>query len=58
MTLIATYWLSFELVESPDRLDEDAALARGVFHVMALAAPYLAPRERALVESLADRYRS
>ena len=58
MTLIATYWLSFELVESPEHLADDAALARGAYHVMALAGPYLAPRERARLDRLAERYRT
>jgi AcrR family transcriptional regulator len=58
MTLIATYWLSFEYVRNPRNWDDGAALVRGAYHVMALAAPYLAPRERALLDHLADRYRN
>ena len=56
MTLIASYWLSFEYAQRP-RAELDAnALARGAAHVMALAAPYLAPRERALFDQLTQRY--
>ena len=56
MTLIASYWLSFEYAQHP-RAELDAnALARGAAHVMALAAPYLAPRERALFDQLTQRY--
>lgn len=58
MTLIATYWLSFELVRDPDGRHEGAALGRGAYHVMALAGPYLAPRDRALLDNLAERYKS
>jgi AcrR family transcriptional regulator len=58
MTLIATYWLSFDYVRRPRAEDDGAALARGAYQVMALAAPYLAPRERALLDHLAERYRT
>ena len=58
MTLIATYWLSFEFVRDPKGWSDGAALARGAYQVMALAAPYLAPHERALLDHLAERYRS
>ncbi|MBK8455899.1 MAG: TetR/AcrR family transcriptional regulator [Phyllobacteriaceae bacterium] len=57
MTLIATYWLSFEFVRNPRAGDDGAALARGAYQVMALAAPYLAPAERALLDHLAERYK-
>jgi len=56
MVVVATYWLSFEYVRDPRHLDESAALARGVFHVMALAAPFLKGRARQLFEDLAKRY--
>jgi len=58
MTLIATYWLSFDQVRNPHTWDDGRALARGAYQVMALAAPYLAPRERALLDHLAERYRT
>lgn len=56
MVVVATYWLSFEYVRDPRHLDESVALARGVFHVMALAAPFLRGRARQLFDELALRY--
>ena len=58
MTVIASYWLSFETARDPRAVQDDAVLARGAFHVMSLAAPCLAPRERALFDHLALRYLS
>lgn len=56
MTLIGTYWLSFDFVRNP-RADQDGrTLARGAWQVMALTAPYLAPADRALLDHLAGRY--
>ncbi|HNH35564.1 MAG TPA: TetR/AcrR family transcriptional regulator [Rhodocyclaceae bacterium] len=56
MTVIATYWLSFEFVRNPRAQQDGAVLARGAFHVMSLAAPYLAPKSRALFDRLAAEY--
>ena len=56
MVLIATYWMSFEFARDPRAPQDGKTLARGAFHVMSLAAPYLAPRERALFDELAKRY--
>jgi AcrR family transcriptional regulator len=56
MTVIATYWLSYEFVRDPRAPAESHALARGVFHVMSLAAPYLEPESRALFDRLAAHY--
>jgi AcrR family transcriptional regulator len=56
MTVIATYWLSYEFARDPRAREESRALARGAFHVISLAAPYLAPRARALFDELAKRY--
>lgn len=58
MTVIATCWLSFEFVRAPRAWEDGEVAARGAYQVMALAAPYLAPRERELLDHLADRYRS
>ncbi|MGP0105595.1 TetR/AcrR family transcriptional regulator [Rhodoblastus sp.] len=58
MTVLATYWLSYEFARNPRAKEESRALARGAFHVISLAAPYLAPRERALFDELAQRYLS
>jgi AcrR family transcriptional regulator len=57
MTLIATYWLSFDYVRNPRGPQDGSAMARGAYHVMALTAPYLAAGERALLDHLAERYK-
>ena len=54
--LLATYWMSFEFAREPRGRQDDKMLARGVFQVMSLAAPYLEPPERALFDRLAERY--
>ncbi len=58
MTVLATYWLSFEFVREPRKTIDASALARGAFQVMSLAAPYLQGRSRALFERLAKDYLS
>lgn len=58
MTVIATCWLSFEFVRAPRAGNDGEVAARGAYQVMALAAPYLAPRERQLLDHLAERYRT
>ena len=56
MTIVATYWLSFEFVSDPRKKIGGENLARGAFQVMALAAPYLVGRSRQLFEQLAKNY--
>ena len=56
MALVATYWLSFEFARNPRAAQDGHGLGRGVFQVLALAAPYLGPRERALFDELSTRY--
>ncbi len=56
MVLVATYWLSFEFARNPRRTQDDAALSRGVYHVMAMVAPFLSEGSRALFEKLAQQY--
>ena len=56
MALVASYWLSFQFARDPKAQQDDRTLAQGAFHVIALAAPYLAPTERGLVDQLAKRY--
>ena len=58
MTVVATYWLSFEFVSDPRRKLGGESLARGAFQVMALAAPYLVGRSRKLFEELSKDYLS
>ena len=56
MVLVASYWMSFEFARDPKATQDDKTLARGAFHVISLAAPYLEPRERELFDQLAKRY--
>jgi AcrR family transcriptional regulator len=56
MTVVATYWLSFEFVSDPRRKIDEESLSRGAFQVMALAAPYLTGRSRKLFEELSRNY--
>ncbi|HUN92613.1 MAG TPA: TetR/AcrR family transcriptional regulator [Burkholderiaceae bacterium] len=56
MTIVACYWLSFSAATEGRDVAVGPTLARGAFHVISLAAPYLAPRERMLFEQLAQRY--
>ncbi len=56
IVLVASYWMSFEFARDPKAVQDDRTLARGAFHVIALAAPYLEPRERELFDHLAKRY--
>src|SRR5271165_6814532 len=56
IVLVASYWMSFEFACDPRATQDDKTLARGAFHVIALAAPYLEPRERELFDQLAKRY--
>lgn len=56
MVLVATYWLSFEFARNPRQAQDDAALSRGVYHAMAMVAPFLKKDSRALFEKLAQEY--
>jgi len=56
MTVIATYWLSFEFVRNPRVALGPEALARGAFQVMSLAAPFLTTDSRELFDQLARDY--
>ena len=56
MVLIASYWMSFQFAREPKATQDAKTLACGAFHVIALAAPYLEPRERQLFDELAKRY--
>ncbi len=62
MVVVATYWLSFSYVLDPRRSNEPAvagaALQRGCYQTMALTAPYLSGKSRALFEKLASEYLS
>jgi AcrR family transcriptional regulator len=56
MTVLTTYWLSFEFARAPRATPDSRSLARGAFHVMSAAAPYLAPPARLLLDRLAVDY--
>ena len=56
IVLVASYWMSFEFARNPRAAQDGETLARGAFHVIALAAPYLETRERSLFDQLAKRY--
>ena len=46
IVLVASYWMSFEFARDPKAVQDDRTLARGAFHVIALAAPSRAARAR------------
>jgi len=52
MVLVATYWLSFSFARDPRAVQDGAALSRGVYHVMALVAPFLSHDSRLLFDRL------
>ena len=56
IVVVASYWLSYEYVCNPRKPFDDDSLARGVYQVMALAAPYLVGDSRRLLEMLAQKY--
>jgi len=56
MVVVMTYWLSYEYVRNPRHLQEGEMVARGACQVLALVAPFLADRSRALFERLAAAY--
>ena len=55
--LVATFWLNFDIVRNvrPGTGQED--LARGIYQVMLLLAPFLRDAERAHLNTLAQAYR-
>jgi AcrR family transcriptional regulator len=56
VTVIATFWLSFEYVRNPRDPLDDAALLRGAYQVMALTSPYLTDDSRALFDRVSAQY--
>ncbi len=56
IVVIATYWLSFENAISKADGAEGDMLARGVYQVMSLVAPFLEGEERELLQDLGRRY--
>ena len=58
VTVLSTYWLSFEFVRDPRRKLDGDALARGAFQCMALVAPYLVGRSKEWFQALSQEYLS
>ena len=56
MTIIATYWLSYAFVRDPRGQQDGETLTRGIAHILSLAAPYLEPEQRLLMERLSQQY--
>ena len=56
MVVVATYWLSYDYVRTPRPQHAEGMLAGGAYQVVALAAPFLSGRSRALFERLAAAY--
>jgi len=56
MTVIATYWLSFEYACDPRGSVESGRIGRGVHQVMAMVAPFLIGEARTLLEKLSGEY--
>lgn len=57
VTLVSTYWLSFQRLESPAAAEAQAArLDHAAYQVMALVAPFLVGEARALIDRLGGEY--
>jgi AcrR family transcriptional regulator len=56
MVVVMTYWLSYAYVQNPRNPNEGETLARGVYHVMTLVAPFLTGQARELFERLGSTY--
>jgi AcrR family transcriptional regulator len=55
VTVMTLYWLSYDTVRYP-RLSASASIARGIYQVLMLFAPFLLPQGRAHLEALAGEY--
>jgi AcrR family transcriptional regulator len=62
MTVLMTYWLSFEYIQNPRQalnlLHAEQALARGAFHLLNLLSPYLKGDARLHLQALSKVYLS
>lgn len=52
--LTATFWLNYSIITG--NIDEENTLARGVYQVISLVAPYLTGEQRALLDQLKESY--
>lgn len=55
VTVMTLYWLSYDTVRYP-RLSAGASIARGIYQVLMLFAPFLLPQGREHLEALAGEY--
>jgi AcrR family transcriptional regulator len=58
IAVVALYWLSFDSARHPRRVGAGAGMARGVYQVLMLVAPFLQPDGRLHLERLAQEYLS
>jgi AcrR family transcriptional regulator len=56
IAVVALYWLSFESARHPRQDVSGAGMARGVYQVLMLVAPFLRPEGRMHLEGLAQAY--
>lgn len=56
MTVIASYWLSFEYACDPRGRVESGRIGRGVYQVMAMLSPFLLDEAKGLLERLSREY--
>lgn len=56
VVIVATYWPSFDYVREPRRKDAGGDFSRGVFQVMALAAPFMQGEACAELRRLSREY--
>jgi AcrR family transcriptional regulator len=56
IAVVALYWLSFESARHPRQDVSGAGMARGVYQVLMLVAPFLQPESRLHLEHLAQGY--
>lgn len=52
--LITTFWLSYSVINEGGVKDD--ALAKGVYHVMSVVAPFLEPERRDMINALKEAY--
>lgn len=52
--LTATFWLNYSIISGDE--DDETTLARGVYQVISLVAPYLSGEQRALLDQLKESY--
>jgi len=56
MTVIATYWLSYEYACDPRGKLESGRIGRGVYQVMAMLSPFLVGESKGLLDRLSKEY--